>query len=72
MPSSVPIHHAKYIALCGEIYVRRDHFSHKWLNQHFAQKGFILKDSYISEWVYYIDYLLKKNCWNRIHLIGRS
>lgn len=51
---------AKYIALCGEIFVRRDHFSHKWLNRHFARKGFILKDSYISEWVYYVDYLLKK------------
>ncbi|MEJ2617665.1 MAG: hypothetical protein P8Z35_22110 [Ignavibacteriaceae bacterium] len=60
VPPAVPINHAKYIALCGEIYVRRDHFSHKWLNKHFAQKGFILKDSYISEWVYYIDYLLKQ------------
>ena len=59
--AKVPITQAKYIALCGEIFVRRDHFSHKWLNKHFAQKGFILKDSYISEWVYYIDYLLKKN-----------
>ena len=61
IPSRLPINQAKYLALCGEIYVRRDHFSHKWLNKHFAQKGFILKDSYISEWVYYIDYLLKKN-----------
>ena len=60
IPARVPISQAKYIALCGEIYVRRDHFSHKWLNKHFAQKGFILKDSYITEWVYYIDYLLKQ------------
>ncbi|MGB8319285.1 MAG: acyl-CoA dehydratase activase [Ignavibacteriaceae bacterium] len=58
--SRVPINQAKYIALCGEIYVRRDHFSHKWLNKHFAQKGFILKDAYITEWIYYVDYLLKK------------
>ncbi|HVO73813.1 MAG TPA: acyl-CoA dehydratase activase [Ignavibacteriaceae bacterium] len=60
IPAAVPIHEAKYIAMCGEIYVRRDHFSHKWLNKHFAQKGFILKDSYISEWVFYVDYLLKQ------------
>jgi predicted CoA-substrate-specific enzyme activase len=60
VPAKIPISQAKYIALCGEIYVRRDHFSHKWLNKHFAQKGFILKDSYITEWVYYIDYLLKQ------------
>ncbi len=58
--TEININQAKYIALCGEIYVRRDHFSHKWLNKYFAQKGFILKDSYISEWVYYIDYLLNK------------
>jgi predicted CoA-substrate-specific enzyme activase len=60
IPCKVPIHHAKYVALCGEIYARRDHFSHKWLNKRFAKKGFILKDAYISEWVYYIDYLLKQ------------
>ncbi len=58
--AKVPIHQAKYIAMCGEIYVRRDHFSHKWLNKHFAKKGFILKDSYVSEWIYYVDYLLKQ------------
>jgi len=58
--SAISINHAKYIALCGEIFVRRDHFSHKWLNKYFAQRGFILKDSYVSEWVYYIDYLVKK------------
>jgi predicted nucleotide-binding protein (sugar kinase/HSP70/actin superfamily) len=51
---------AKYVALCGEIYVRRDHFAHKYLNRQLAKKGFILKDSYISEWIYYIDYLLKQ------------
>jgi predicted nucleotide-binding protein (sugar kinase/HSP70/actin superfamily) len=58
--SRLPITEAKYIALCGEIYVRRDHFSHKWLNKHFAKHGFILKDAYISEWVFYVDYLLKQ------------
>jgi predicted CoA-substrate-specific enzyme activase len=59
VPARVPITKAKYIALTGEIYVRRDHFSHKWLNKQFAKRGFILKDSYISEWIFYVDYLLK-------------
>ncbi len=59
IPARVPISQAKYIALTGEIYVRRDHFSHKWLNKQFAKRGFILKDSYISEWIFYVDYLLK-------------
>jgi len=58
--TEIPISEAKYIALCGEIYVRRDHFSHKWLNRQFAKKGFIIKDAYISEWIFYVDYLLKQ------------
>lgn len=60
VPDKIKISEAKYIALCGEIYVRRDHFSHKWLNRQFAEKGFILKDAYISEWIFYVDYLLKQ------------
>jgi len=59
VPTKLSIKKAKYIALTGEIYVRRDHFSHKWLNKQFAKRGFILKDSYISEWIFYVDYLLK-------------
>jgi predicted CoA-substrate-specific enzyme activase len=60
VPYETHIKDSKYIALLGEIYVRRDHFSHKWLNKRFAKQGFIVKDAYISEWIYYVDYLLKK------------
>jgi predicted CoA-substrate-specific enzyme activase len=59
VPSAKNIKDAKYIALVGEMYVRRDHFSHNYLNKQFAEKGFILKDSYLTEWLFYIDYLLK-------------
>lgn len=59
IPAKRNIKDSKYIALVGEIYVRRDHFSHKWLNKYFAKHGFIVKDSHISEWVFYVDYLLK-------------
>lgn len=59
IPARIPIEDSKYIALCGEIFCRRDGFSHKWLNRKFAKQGFIVKDAYISEWIYYVDYLLK-------------
>jgi predicted nucleotide-binding protein (sugar kinase/HSP70/actin superfamily) len=49
---------AKYIAMVGEIFVRRDHFSHKYLNKLFAEKGFILKNAHLTEWLFYIDYLM--------------
>jgi hypothetical protein len=44
----------------GEIFVRRDGFSHKWLNKYLAKRGYVVKDSYISEWIFYVDYLLEK------------
>jgi len=59
IPSKIPINKSRYIALVGEIYVRRDHFAHRYLNRYFASKGFVLKDAYISEWIFYVDYLLK-------------
>jgi predicted CoA-substrate-specific enzyme activase len=61
VPSKIPIEESKYIALLGEIYVRSDDFSHRWLNKLFATQGFVVKTAYISEWIYYIDYLIKMN-----------
>ena len=46
--------------MCGEVYVRRDGFSHKWLNKWFAKKGFIIKDAYVIEFVLYLEWLIKK------------
>ncbi|MFH1051192.1 MAG: acyl-CoA dehydratase activase-related protein [bacterium] len=61
IPAKINILDSKYLALLGEIYVRSDDFSHRWLNKAFAKKGFIVKTAYISEWIYYIDYLIKLN-----------
>ncbi len=61
IPARIDIKDSKYLALLGEIYVRSDDFSHRWLNKVFAKKGFIVKTAYITEWIYYIDYLLKLN-----------
>lgn len=63
IPYEKHIDEAKYIALVGEMYVRRDGFSHKWLNEVFAKQGFIVKDAYISEWIFYVDYLLKNGLY---------
>ena len=60
IPAEKSIDEAKYIAMVGEMYVRRDPFAFKWLNRHFAEQGFILKDAYVSEWIFYVDYLLKE------------
>jgi predicted nucleotide-binding protein (sugar kinase/HSP70/actin superfamily) len=60
IPAKKKISNAKYIAMVGEIFVRRDHFSHKYLNRKLAAKGFILKNAYLTEWLFYIDYLMSR------------
>lgn len=61
IPARKSIEEADYIAILGEIYVRRDGFSHKWLNRYFAERGFIAKIAYISEWIFYVDFLIDQH-----------
>ncbi len=45
------------VALLGEIFVRRDHFSCQHIMQRLADKGIAIKTAPVSEWLYYCDYL---------------
>lgn len=79
VPIRVPMSEAKYVAMCGEIYVRRDGFSHKWLNKRLAGKGFIVKDAAVGEWIMYLEYLIKNKLlepkftiWDRMEMIVRQ
>lgn len=55
------IDRATKVALIGEIYVRRDSFSRQRIVEKLGEKGIIVKTAPIAEWIYYIDYLVKKN-----------
>ncbi|MEI8095695.1 MAG: acyl-CoA dehydratase activase [Spirochaetales bacterium] len=57
IPLKTPISQAKYIGLVGEIFVRRDHFSLMGIPDLLADKGFVLLDAPVSEWVRYTDFL---------------
>jgi len=52
---------AKKVLIVGEIYVRRDGFSKQNLIEKLAAKDIIVKIASVSEWLYYCDYLVKKN-----------
>lgn len=52
---------AKFVALIGEIYVRRDQLSRRGLVEMLAERGFVVKVAHISEWIYYINYITKKS-----------
>ncbi len=55
---------AKKVALTGEIYVRSDKYSRRFLVEKLAKKGIVTKVSQSAEWLYYVDYLIK-NAVNR-------
>ncbi len=53
----LPIEQAKYVAVVGEIFVRRDHFSLMSIPEMLAKRGFVMLDAPVSEWVRYTDFL---------------
>ncbi len=69
---SVPIEKAKVISLIGEIYVRREEFSRGDLVKILTDKGFIVKTAPITEYVYYSNYLLKKQIVNGLSLKDKT
>lgn len=48
---------APKVLLTGEIYVRRDEFSRKYLENLMERNGIIMHISPVHEWIYYTDYL---------------
>ena len=50
---------AKKVALTGEIYVRSDEFSRRYLVEKLAEKDIVTKVAPNNEWLYYVDYLLE-------------
>lgn len=47
------------IALTGEIYVRRDEFSRRYLVERLSKKGFWVRIAPVSEWINYCDYIVQ-------------
>jgi predicted CoA-substrate-specific enzyme activase len=54
-----PYENAKKAALTGEIYVRSDKFSRRFLVEKLAKKGIVTKVAPNNEWLYYVDYLIE-------------
>ena len=55
---------AKKVALTGEIYVRSDEFSRRYLVEKLAEKMIITKVAPSNEWLYYVDYLFDEGISN--------
>ncbi len=59
IPLSTTLDKAKVVFLIGEIFVRHDGISRRYINERLAQRGFVTKVSPTHEWMYYIDYIFQ-------------
>jgi predicted nucleotide-binding protein (sugar kinase/HSP70/actin superfamily) len=59
IPLKIPYEEVPKISLIGEIYVRNDPISLQKLVEKMAYRGFIVRTSQISEWIKYVDWLIK-------------
>ena len=59
IPLKAPYEEIPKISLIGEIYVRNDPISLQMLVEKMSDRGFIVRTSQTSEWIKYVDWLIK-------------
>lgn len=64
IPLKMQLHDAPTVSVMGEIFVRRDAFSNKNIAKRLAEKGFIARTAHLSEWLYYLTYMIN----NKLHI----
>jgi len=67
IPLRRPLHEVPVITLTGEIFVRRDALSRRYLTESLAERGFAVVCAPVSEWIYYCNYLTEQGS-NHDHL----
>ena len=58
IPQTLPLKNAPQVLVVGEIYVRKEGISRRWLPERLAPSGIISHVAPVHEWVYYVDWLL--------------
>ncbi len=61
IPMKRPAEEVPVILVTGEIFVRRDGLSRRYLTERLAEKGFAVMCSPVSEWLHYVNYDLATN-----------
>ncbi len=72
IPLKMPPENAPTVELTGEIFVRRDAFSSLDIADRLAEKGFVVTNAPIGEWMYYVNFLIRNGMVeSRFSLAGR-
>jgi len=59
--ATIPLKDAPQILMVGEIYVRKDGISRRWIPERLADNGIVTHVAPMHEWGYYVDWLLSKD-----------
>lgn len=60
IPLKYPLQEAKFVSLLGEIFIRKEVFSRQAVVENLQKREIIPKTAPVIEWLYYVDYLVKK------------
>jgi predicted nucleotide-binding protein (sugar kinase/HSP70/actin superfamily) len=71
IPLKRPTDQVPTISLTGEIFVRRDGLSRRYLTERLAGKGFAAVCTPIAEWMHYCDYMVSLGI-NQVHMTARD
>ncbi|MFQ6606131.1 MAG: acyl-CoA dehydratase activase [Fidelibacterota bacterium] len=66
IPYHLPLKEVPQVILVGEIYVRKEGISRRWLPEQLATSGIVTHVAPIHEWVYYIDWLVEKRILKKL------
>lgn len=59
IPYVIPPAQVPKVLVVGEIYVRKEGISRRWLPEQLAEQGLVAHVAPIHEWVYYVNWLIK-------------
>ena len=67
IPCKRPTDQVPVISLNGEIFVRRDGLSRRYITEHLAARGFATVCAPVAEWIIYSDYVVNKGLTDHKH-----
>ncbi len=58
IPRKMALEDAPQVLVVGEIYVRKEGLSRRWLPERLAEQGIVAHIAPVQEWIYYVDWLV--------------
>ena len=72
IPQKKPLKKTPQVLIVGEVYVRKEGLSRRWLPERLADSGIVSHVAPIHEWIYYLDWLIENKLSDKDYsLMGR-